>query len=249
MSNQLDLKRFADMEGPVVFVGFHPDDLDFHCGGLAALLIEAGANVVYVIATSGEGAGSPEVRENEQRLAALCVGVERVEFLRMKDGALASEYKKGRLTRRMENLIRSIKPSVVVSFCPANLTSQSWGAEHPDHRFGALALWDAVYPGARQDEVVPWWKFVCKLWHKPQKGHKVQEVLWFGDDLPAPYSANFYIEVEIAWSRIEEAIRCHTSQWDDGEVTISNATKRAKRAALRHGLSGLTEEYHHVFVA
>lgn len=249
MPNQLDPKRFAGMEGPIVFVGFHPDDLDFHCGGLAALLVEAGANVIYVVVTSGEGAGSPEVRENEQRLAALHVGVEHVEFLRLKDGALASEYTKGRLTRRMEDMIRTIRPSALVSFCPANLTSESWGAEHPDHRFGALALWDAIYPGARQDETFPWWKFWSKLWQQPQKGHKVQEIFWFGDDLPASYSANSYIEVGVAWSRVEEAIRSHASQWFDGDATISNATKRAQRAALRHGLSGLAEEYHHVFVA
>lgn len=244
MSNQLDLKRFAELDGPVIFVGFHPDDLDFHTGGLAALLVEAGADVIYVVATSGEGAGSPEVRENEQRLAALCVGVQRVEFLRLKDGALAKEYFAGRLTKRMEHLIRKIKPSVVVSFCPANLTSLSWGAEHPDHRYGALAVWDAVYPGARQDEVSSWWQF----WRKSLPGHKVQEVLWFGDDLPSPYDGNVFVSVDSAWPAIENSLRSHRSQWHDGERALEKAAARANRAAAKHGLSGLAEEYHQIFV-
>lgn len=241
MSTRLDLKRFASLDGPIVFVGFHPDDLDFHACGLAALLTAAGADVVYVVVTSGEGGGTARVREDEQRLSAAVVGVAQVHFLRRQDGRLGHEYQRGYLQKRMARLVRQLRPAVIVTFCPSGLTSVTWGAEHPDHRYGALALWDALYPDARADEKRQWWNF----WRKPLRGHKVSEVLWFGDDLQTPHSANCFIEIDNVWPSVEEALLCHASQWGEADIA-SKAISRATRAAKRWGHKGLAEEYHHV---
>ncbi|MBA3855348.1 MAG: hypothetical protein C0507_00420 [Cyanobacteria bacterium PR.3.49] len=240
MSAQLDLNEIANLEGPVLFVGFHPDDIDFHAGGLAALLIAHGADVKYVVVTSGEGGGSASVRENEQRSSAAAVGVLDVRFLRMRDGRLARAYHCGRLQKLMSSLIREMRPSTIVSFCPANLTSVTWGAEHPDHRYGAMALWDAIYPHARADERWRWWRF----WRKPLAGHKVAEVLWFGDDLAQPHSGNCFVAIDTVWAETREALSSHPSQWD--AETIDKAHARATRAAKRWDHEGLAEEYHRV---
>lgn len=240
MSAQLDINAIASLDGPVLFVGFHPDDIDFHAGGLAASLIARGADVKYVVATSGEGGGSAGVREIEQRASAAAVGVLDVQFLRLRDGRLSRAYRSGRLQRCMSRLIRRLRPSVIVSFCPANLTSVTWGAEHPDHRYGAMALWDAIYPDAREDERRKWWRF----WKKPMNGHKVAEVLWFGDDLVEPYSANCFVALDVVWAETQTALRSHPSQWDEG--IIGKAHARALRAARRWKHEGLVEEYHRI---
>ncbi len=236
---RLHLEHLKRDDGPVLCIGFHPDDIDFHASGLVRSLTATGVEVIYVVATSGERAGLAPVREEEQRQSARIVGVREVAFLRLKDGSLQKEYARGRLTKRMENLLRAYRPSVVITFCPANLTTVSWGPEHPDHRYGALAVWDAVYPGARQAEVVPWWQF----WRQPLAGHSVRRVLWFADDLQAPHEANCFVQVDAVWPDVAAAIRAHKTQWGDAAVALHKARVRALRAASRCGSTGLVEEY------
>jgi LmbE family N-acetylglucosaminyl deacetylase len=169
--------------------------------------------------------------------------VEHVVFLRRKDNGLAKDYHSGHLTKLMSTMIRLLRPYAIVTFCPGNLTSINSGAEHPDHRYGALALWDAVYPDARQEEKVPWWKF----WWEPLPGHKVSEVLWFGDDLVTPYSANCVLRTDSVWTPVCDALRAHTSQWDEDDI-LDNAAARMVRTAKKWGYGGLAEEYHRVVI-
>lgn len=238
----LNPKDFAH-KGRVVFVGFHPDDLDFHAAGLAASLTAAGAEVVYVVVTSGEKNGKARVREQEQWMAACAVGVSRVIFLRWKDNGLAKAYRKARLQKEMADMVRMLRPYAIVSFCPSNLTSVTFGPEHPDHRYGALGLWDAIYPEARQEEKVPWWKF----WREGLPGHRVQEVLWFGDDLAVPHTANCFLPVDSHWTQICNALYSNQSQWDGADIELK-ATARALRTAERWGYKGLAEEYHRIVI-
>jgi LmbE family N-acetylglucosaminyl deacetylase len=239
---KLDPKDYVG-HGCVVFVGFHPDDLDFHAAGLAASLTAAGVEVVYVVVTSGEKNGNARVREHEQWLAACAVGVSRVVFLRWKDNGLGKAYRNGRLQKEMAHMLRALRPYAVVSFCPALLTSTTFGLEHPDHRYGALALWDAIYPEARQEEKVPWWKF----WREPLPGHQVQEVLWFGDDLVEPFRANFFLPVANHWGNVCNALHSHESQWNGADIELK-ATARALRAAKRWEHDGIVEEYHRIVI-
>jgi LmbE family N-acetylglucosaminyl deacetylase len=242
---QLDLTSYMKLGDTVVFVGMHPDDLDFHAAGLAALLTDIGVEVWYVVVTSGDAAGSVKRREDEQRRSAAAVGVKHVMFLRMKDGKLKRAYFLDKLNRKLEKVLRVLRPAVVVSFCPANLTTVSWAAEHPDHRYGAMALWESVYPDARSPEVVPRWQFWRRFIFKPLPGHRVREMLWFGDDLPLDYAANCFVEVSAVWDRVEAAIRSHASQWDDADTQVEKAKARAMRAAALSGNpQTLFEAYH-----
>jgi LmbE family N-acetylglucosaminyl deacetylase len=244
---QLDLMNIL---GPVMLVGYHPDDLDFHAAGLAAALTSMGIEVVYVIVTSGHLAGAVEQREEEQRRSAAAVGVKHVIFLRENDGGLKKAYLSGNLVRRLENVLRKLRPAVVVSFCPSNLTTVSWGAEHVDHRYGSLALWESVYPGARTAEVVPRWQVWRRFMFKPLPGHCVQEVLWFGDDLQQPYEANSFVDVTELWPCIADAICSHASQWGEAAITLAKARERATRAATHFGNPGaLCEEYHRIVLS
>ncbi len=229
--------------GSVVFIGFHPDDLDFHAAGLAATLTAAGVNVIYVVVTSGEKNGHVRIREQEQRQAAGAVGVKHVTFLRRPDGGLAKEYRKGRLQKLMNNVIHFLRPYAIVTFCPANLTSASFGVEHPDHRYGALAVWEAIYPSARQEFHFAWWKF----WREPLPGHHVREVLWFGDPLVGPYEANCHIDVGDRRLEMNRAIAAHESQWDKFDM-FARVTERCRLSAKRWGYEGMAEEYYRIVI-
>ncbi|HEY9732338.1 MAG TPA: PIG-L family deacetylase [Drouetiella sp.] len=245
----MELNAGAYKNRLVVMFGFHPDDIDFHAAGLAAWLIEHEAQVIYVVVTSGDAAGKVREREREQIKSALAVGVKKVVFLQRKDGGLKTEYSNGKLDRLVANVIRRLRPSVVVTFSPSNIKTTSWGAEHPDHIYGARSVWESVYPLARSQEVLPWWLF----WRKPLAGHKVEEVLWFGDELQEPNDGNCFVEVQNYWSQVEAAMSAHVSQWgDDGcAAAIAKSRARAERAAERWGRRGqvLLEEYHQVKIS
>src|SRR5438045_9712859 len=82
----------------VAVFGAHPDDLDWACGGTAAVWSQEGKEIYFVLTTSGEsgedhqrGLALPpaeiaEIREAEQRLAANILGVKEVLFLAQPDG-------------------------------------------------------------------------------------------------------------------------------------------------------------------
>ena len=81
----------------------HPDDAETGAGGTVATLIRQGAQVTYVIVTSGatgssDRAMTPDrlarIREAEQRNAARALGVEHVEFLGYDDGEIRSEERR-----------------------------------------------------------------------------------------------------------------------------------------------------------
>ena len=79
----------------VLVVTAHPDDVDFGAAGTVAAFTDAGVEVTYCIATSGESGGSDRtmaridmaaLRQDEQRAAAAVVGVSDVRFLGHPDG-------------------------------------------------------------------------------------------------------------------------------------------------------------------
>src|SRR5687767_7261891 len=81
----------------ILVVTAHPDDADFGFSGSVAKWIAAGAEVVYVLATSGDkGSPNPEdlpanvaaTREREQLAAGRVLGLKDVVFLRQPDGGV-----------------------------------------------------------------------------------------------------------------------------------------------------------------
>ncbi|MBC8100273.1 MAG: PIG-L family deacetylase, partial [Armatimonadetes bacterium] len=75
----------------------HPDDPEFFAGASFARWAAEGAEVLFILATSGDkGSGDPEItserliaiREQEERNAAAALGVHEVIFLRYPDGEL-----------------------------------------------------------------------------------------------------------------------------------------------------------------
>lgn len=133
----------------------HPDDPEFFAGATFAKWSMDGAEIIFVIATSGDkGSADPEmtharlieIREREEREAAETLGVKEVIFLRYKDGELFPTLE---LRRDITRLIRLYQPDTVVTLDPTLFWRDRGGINHPDHRAIGAATLEAVFPTAR----------------------------------------------------------------------------------------------------
>ena len=117
-----------------MFVGPHPDDIEFGCGALISKLKSLDKEVTYVIATDG-GAGTDgkeitgqmmaETRKKEVLAAAQFMNVKNVEFLALEDGG---DYSVDEVIRRLAPVILKYNPDVI--FAPdCKLQTEC----HPDH--------------------------------------------------------------------------------------------------------------------
>jgi LmbE family N-acetylglucosaminyl deacetylase len=217
------------MEREVVAVfGAHPDDLDWGSGGTTAAWARAGKEVYYILITSGENgedhqrglvlpaAEMTDIREAEQRLAATILGVKEVLFLRQPDGRVEPTLA---FRDRIVNVLRRLKPHIVISMDPGHWAFDNFYLYHPDHRATALAVYDAVYPAAGTPTYTP----------QPDEGlppHKVREVYFSGSAHP-----NTYIDITDTIDLKIQALISHRSQIKDSQAIA----KYVRDIAARHG--------------
>jgi LmbE family N-acetylglucosaminyl deacetylase len=147
------IRDFATIDPPrsVLVVIAHPDDIEALCGGTVALLAESGAQITYLVLTSGDK-GSPDplidphvlgaTREAEQRAAAAMLDIDDVVFLRYHDGEVADDLP----TRAaVAAQMRRVRPDLLIAFDP-------WHdyTFHNDHRQSGLVALAAARTLARQ---------------------------------------------------------------------------------------------------
>ena len=139
----------------VLGVFAHPDDAEFFAGGTFARWAAEGAEITFVLATSGDkGSADPEmtseklaqIREAESVAAGKALGVKEVIFLRYTDGELFPTLE---LRRDITRMIRLKKPDVVVTLDPTRFWYETRSINHPDHRAIGAATLEAVFPTAR----------------------------------------------------------------------------------------------------
>jgi LmbE family N-acetylglucosaminyl deacetylase len=133
----------------------HPDDPEFFCGATFARWAVEGAEITFVLATSGDKGSDDlemtherliDIREEEERNAAAELGVSEVVFLRYPDGELQPTLE---LRRTLTRLIRTKKPEIVVTSDPTAYWYGTTYINHPDHRAIGVATIEAVFPTAR----------------------------------------------------------------------------------------------------
>ncbi len=209
-----------------MFIFAHPDDIEFGVAGTAARWVQSGAEVSYVLLTSGDvGIADPGVtraeaaaiREQEQLAAAALIGVKEVIFLREPDGLLVNTLE---LRRKLVREIRRFRPEVVVCGDPTAWFVNSTYVNHPDHRAAASAAIEAVFPAAGQPHVFE------ELAEEGLQAHKVRKLYveaWNGGDTWVDITDT--IDLKIA------ALRCHVSQmrdWDPEPMLRQWAAEAAK---------------------
>jgi LmbE family N-acetylglucosaminyl deacetylase len=217
------------MERKVVAIfGAHPDDLDWSSGCRAAVWARAGKEVYYILTTSGESgedhqrghilptAEIADIRETEQRHAATILGVKDVIFLGQPDGRVEPSLA---FRDQIVNLIRRLKPHMVINWDPGHWAFDNFHLYHPDHRATALAVHDAVYPAAGTATYTP----------QPDAGllpHKVREMYFSGTAQP-----DTYVDITSAMELKVQALLSHRSQIKDPE----RMSQLIREAAARHG--------------
>lgn len=221
----------------------HPDDIEFGCAGTVARWVKAGAEVCYVLCTSGDvGIAKPEltraqateIREAEQLAAAEVVGVREVIFLREPDGTLVNTLD---LRKRLVREIRRFRPEVVVCLDPTLFfVDSNTYINHPDHRAAGTAAVDAVFPAAGQPHVFE------ELAAEGLQAHKVRKLYidsWGSGDTFVNITGT--IDLKLA------ALRKHASQmgeWDPEPMLRewSRAAAKGKEMAYAESFRVITLE-------
>lgn len=160
MSKKLPVFKYDGSIKRALVVVAHPDDVDFGSAGTVATLTAKGVDVAYCLVTSGDAGGDgsthtkeerTEIREREQRAAAMEVGVTNLTFLRWPDGQVEPTLL---LRRELARVIRTHRPDLVITQSPER-NYERIRASHPDHLAAGEATLRAVYPDARNPHAFP----------------------------------------------------------------------------------------------
>jgi len=223
-----------DFEGKTVLVvGAHPDDNDFGAGATVAKAARQNAEVLYLIATTGQRGSSDETmtperlsdtRKKEQKNAASVLGVREVHFLDYVDGELIPDL---RLKEQVVKYIRRYRPDIVFTMDPSFFYFKNLGfVNHSDHRAIGEATLDACYPLAR--DLLSFPEHV-KIGLNP---HKVKELLLHSF---VPENANFYVGVTDTFDIKIKALSLHKSQVSDIQKIEERMRDRAEAAGRLGG--------------
>jgi LmbE family N-acetylglucosaminyl deacetylase len=183
----------------LLIIGAHPDDADYHAGGLAALYRAAGHIVTMVSLTDG-GAGHQTLRGKEltkrrkaEAAAAGAVIGATYDVYDNPDGALVPTLEiRGQVIR----LLRSFRPDLVLTHRPNDY--------HPDHRYTSMLVQDAAYM-VTVPAVVP------DTPHLPRD----PVIAYLPDNFqkPYPFQPSVVVDVGGVLDQIVDMLHCHQSQF------------------------------------
>jgi LmbE family N-acetylglucosaminyl deacetylase len=200
-----------DEKQNILVILAHPDDPEFFCGATLARWARAGHRIDYYLLTCGDkGSDDPKrdpdelcaVRHREQEAAASVIGVHKVHFMDQPDGYLLPTID---LRRDVARIIRQFKPDILVTCDPQNLfPSNTYGFNHPDHRYAGQVVLDAVFPAAGNPHYFP------ELMTQGFAPWTPREV-W----VSLTASPNVTIDVTDLWETKIRALKEHASQIGD----------------------------------
>jgi LmbE family N-acetylglucosaminyl deacetylase len=224
----------------VLAVYAHPDDPEVSCGGTIATWAAAGSEVHVVIACAGDkGSMDPDMdpdalahrRAQEVSLAAHALGAH-VEQWSCPDGELDRVVD---LRARLVELVRSVRPDVVVGPDPTAVFFGDGYVNHVDHRTLGWSLLDAVAPAASSP-----------LYHRDRgPAHQVTTLLLSGSLEP-----DAWVEIEAGLDAKVRALFCHASQLapDADEWLADFVRSRAEEEGRRAGVA-LAEGFRRITLA
>jgi LmbE family N-acetylglucosaminyl deacetylase len=207
------------MDGLVLAIGAHPDDVEFTSGGTLARWIAEGWRACLVVCTDcSKGSHDPAIdpaalaaqRQEEQRAAATVMGVAEVEFLGHPDGELSRAPD---LVAELVGLIRRFRPQRLLTWDPWRRYQL-----HPDHRVAGWAALDAVLAAGNPH-----------YYHGLLDAHQVQEVYLFGAEEP-----DVWVDITTTMEQKLEAVACHGSQVEK----TPHLAEDVRRCNLDYGRQG-----------
>jgi N-acetylglucosamine malate deacetylase 1 len=219
----------------ILVFGAHPDDAEFHIGGLLSLYRELDFAVKIISVTSGAAghyniAGDVLARRRlaESQAASALIGSV-FEAWDYPDGQLEPTLD---LRAQVIHEIRTFKPDLVLTHRPYDY--------HPDHRAVAQLVQDASYM-VTVPPIVPDTPILPR-----------DPVVAYMPDLftrPNPLRADVIIDVTAKMDQIVQLLACHTSQvfewmpFNQGILDQVPADKAARISWLRNWLEALKQPY------
>ena len=232
-TDPLDLTVLARLS-PALVVAPHPDDESLGCGGLLALLGDAGVAVHAVLVTDGT-ASHPDslrfdadarraLRDAEWRNALACLGLEAAAMHRLgcPDGAVPvrGEPRFASVQADLRALLDAIEPKLVLL---------PWRRDpHPDHRASHALVRAALAGRARSPRCLEY-------------------LVWAGErgadaDLPSRDEARSWrLDISAALERKRCAIAAHRSQ--HGEVITDDPSGFVLSPEMRRRAEGPREHF------
>ena len=218
----------------VMVIVAHPDDIEFSCSGTIARWVKEGAEVCYVLVTSGDvgiidpnitKAEATAIREAEQTAAAKVVGVTNVIYLREPDGMVQATME---LRKRLVREIRKFRPDTLITGDPTAFWVGDSYINHPDHRAVALAAIDAVFPAAGMPTLFKELEAEGLTAHKT---YKVYVTVW--------ENATTFVNITDTIDLKIEALRQHKSQMsmDPSERVRERSAEVAKGKEMAYAES------------
>ena len=212
----------------VLAIYAHPDDPDVSAGGTLAAWALAGARVEVCICADGDkGSTDPAtdpvelVRRRRQEVSAAgeILGVSAHHLLGYPDGDLDDGLA---LRGRLVELVRTVRPDVVVGPDPTAVFFGASYVNHRDHRAVGWAVLDAVAPAAANPHYFP----------DLGPAHAVR-ALWLSGTL----QPDVWVDISGTVDRKAEAVGCHISQTGEpGEWLRSVVGLRAEEAGREAGV-------------
>jgi LmbE family N-acetylglucosaminyl deacetylase len=219
--------RNVEVDAPLrlLILGAHPDDAEYHAGGLATIYRQRGHVVRIVSLTNGQAGHfrTPpdelaEIRREEAAAAGVVIGAEYLTW-DIPDGDLTADLP---TRQRVISEIRRFRPDLVLTHRPCDY--------HPDHRAAGQLVLDATYlvtvpnylpdvPALRRDPVVA---YLPDLFTKP-----------------FPLAADIVLDVTEHIDSIVAMLACQTSQvfewlpYEEGILDDVPEEKHARMAWLR----------------
>ena len=218
----------SEIPSRVLCVYAHPDDPEISCGGTLARWAKGGSEVHVLICTRGEK-GSPDPKQDPDKLAAVrtqemaaaaeVLGLAGHRSLDNGDGELENTAE---LRGQIVEVIREVKPDVVVCPDPTAVFFGNSYYNHHDHRTTGWATLDAVAPAAGNPH------------YFPQAGptHHVAAVYLSGTMEP-----DAWVDISDTLDIKVEALFRHTSQLTEtGEFFRAFLRERAEEAGRAAGV-------------
>ena len=118
-----------------LFVGAHPDDIEYSCGGTILRLVNEGHKVSLLVMTGGGNSlnGTKQERMDEQERAFAFSGADQMFLLDYEDGEIAATADS---IREISRILDRVKPDFVITHYPED--------SHQDHRAVAAIVKSAT---------------------------------------------------------------------------------------------------------
>jgi bacillithiol biosynthesis deacetylase BshB1 len=184
------------MKLDILAVGVHPDDVELGCSGTLINEIKSGKKAGIIDLTQGElgTRGTVETRYNEAAKAAMLIGVQVRENLKMRDGFFENDEEN---KLKLISAIRKYQPDIVIG----NVLHD----RHPDHgRAGHLIADSCFLSGLSKIESRDEMGNIQQRWRPSYVLHYIQD--WY-------HEPDLLIDISDVFEQRMKAIEAYATQF------------------------------------